>query len=205
MEDFMKTIALYATDTMADWEYSYLVAGIAMAREQEPDRYQLKILSDGGGDVTSLGGVHIVPDGDLADLDTSELAALILPGGTWGEGHANVLTLAVDVLGQGIPVGAICGATLGLARYSALNSRPHTSNAPEFLAAATEYTGQQHYRDERTVSDGTLVTAPGTAPLEFAKAVFEALELFPQPVIDAWYGLYSTGEKKYYDQLVGAE
>ena len=28
MEDFMKTIALYATDTMADWEYSYLVAGI---------------------------------------------------------------------------------------------------------------------------------------------------------------------------------
>ena len=47
----MKTIALYATDTMADWEYSYLVAGIAMAREQAPGRYQLKILSDGGGDV----------------------------------------------------------------------------------------------------------------------------------------------------------
>ena len=33
----MTTIALYATDTMADWEYGYLTAGLAMAREQDPD------------------------------------------------------------------------------------------------------------------------------------------------------------------------
>lgn len=202
----MKTIVLYATDTMADWEYAYITTGIAMAREQGSDRFQLRTLSDGGGDVTTLGGLHLVPDGDLADLDVSELAALVLPGGgTWGQGHANVLKLAVDALGQGIPVGAICGATLGLARYGALNGRPHTSNALEFITAADEYTGQQHYREERTVRDGTLITAPGTAPLEFAKAMFEALELFPQAIIDAWYGLYSTGEKKYHDLLVGAE
>ncbi|MGA9871314.1 MAG: thiamine biosynthesis protein ThiJ, partial [Rhodococcus sp. (in: high G+C Gram-positive bacteria)] len=67
----MTTIALYATDTMADWEYSYIVAGVAMAREQGSDRYQLKVVSDGRAEVTSLGGMHIRPDGDLADLDTS--------------------------------------------------------------------------------------------------------------------------------------
>lgn len=202
----MKTIVLYATDTMADWEYAYITTGIAMAREQGSDRFQLKTLSDGGGNVTTLGGLHLVADGDLADLDASELAALVLPGGgTWGDGHAHVLKLAVDALTRGIPVGAICGATLGLARYGALNDRPHTSNAPEFVSGAAGYSGEQHYREERTVSDGTLVTAPGTAPLEFAKAMFEVLELFPQPIIDAWYGLYSTGEKKYHDLLVGAE
>jgi len=200
-----KNIVLYATDTMADWEYSYLVAGIAMANEQGDERYRLLVLSDGGGQVTSLGGIKILPDGDLADLDTADVAALILPGGaTWGEGHDKVLGLAVELLDRGVAVGGICGATLGLARFGVLNSRPHTSNAPEFLTAAEQYTGTDRYRDERTVADGTLITAPGTAPLEFAKAVFEALELFPQSIVDAWYGLYTTGEKRYYEQLAGA-
>lgn len=202
----MTTIALYATDTMADWEYAYITTGIAMAREQGDDRYELKVLSDGGGTVTTLGGLKLQTDGDLADRESSELAALILPGGgTWGQGHTKVLDLAVNLLGEGIPVGAICGATLGLARTGALNDRPHTSNALEFLTAADEYAGSANYRDERTVADGNLVTAPGTAPLEFAKAVFERLELFPQPIVDAWYGLYSTGEKKYFEQLQGAQ
>ncbi|MGA9870593.1 MAG: DJ-1/PfpI family protein, partial [Rhodococcus sp. (in: high G+C Gram-positive bacteria)] len=136
----------------------------------------------------------------------SELAALILPGGdTWGSGHANVLELAAEMVKRDVPIGAICGATLGLARHGLLDARRHTSNALEFLQAAPEYAGAEHYSDERVVVDGTVVTAPGTAPLEFAKALFELLELFPQPVIDAWYGLYKTGERKYYDQLVGAE
>ena len=37
-----------------------------------------------------------------------------------------------------------------------------------------------------------------------AKAVFEALGVLPEPVIDAWYGLYTTGERRFYDALVGA-
>nr|WP_296771622.1 DJ-1/PfpI family protein [Rhodococcus sp. (in: high G+C Gram-positive bacteria)] len=202
----MKTIALYATDTMADWEYGYLVAGVAMAREQGDDRYQLTVVSDGGDEVTSLGGMHIRPDGAVVDLETSELAALILPGGnTWDAEHDAVLGLAGEALDRGTPVGGICGATLGLARIGILNDRPHTSNALEFLGTATEYSGSEHYRDERTVVSGSLVTAPGTAPLEFAKALFEMLELFPPPVIDAWYGLYTTGEKKYFDQLQGEQ
>ncbi|MDN5804989.1 MAG: hypothetical protein L0H26_10475, partial [Microlunatus sp.] len=36
------------------------------------------------------------------------------------------------------------------------------------------------------------------------RAVFEALEVFPSPVLDAWYGLYTTGERRFYDALVGA-
>ncbi|ORI25346.1 DJ-1/PfpI family protein [Rhodococcus sp. 1168] len=199
----MKTIALYALDTMADWEYGYLVAGIAMARQQGSSRYELKVVSDGGGAVTTAGGIRVLPDGDVADLDVESLAALVLPGGdTWGEGHTAVLALARTAIERAIPVGAICGATLGLARTGALNARPHTSNALEFISGATEYTGSEHYRDLRVVSDHSLVTAPGTAALQFTKAMFELLELFPEPIIEAWYGLYSTGERKFYDQLV---
>lgn len=200
----MSTIVLYATDTMADWEYSYLVAGVAMARERGDNRYELRVLSDDGQEVTTLGGLHVRPDGDLSDLDTESVAALVLPGGnTWNEGHEKVLGLASALVEKGTPVGGICGATLGLARTGLLNAKKHTSNALEFLTSATEYSGSLYYEDARVAVDGTLVTAPGTAPLEFSKAIFELLQLFPQPIVDAWYGLYSTGEKKYYDVLAG--
>ncbi|MGB2720673.1 MAG: DJ-1/PfpI family protein [Rhodococcus sp. (in: high G+C Gram-positive bacteria)] len=199
----MTTIALYATDTMADWEYGYLTAGLAMAREQDPDANRLIVVSETGEAVTTKGGLRITPDVALADLPI--LDALILPGAdTWDSGHDTVLKVAVELVAAGNPVAAICGATLGLARTGLLDDRPHTSNAAEFLTQATEYRGAEHYREEKAVTDGTVITAGGVHPLEFAKLVFERLNVFPQPVVDAWYGLYTTGERKYYDQLAGA-
>lgn len=199
----MTTIALYVTDTMADWEYGYLVAGLAMAREQDPAANQLIIASETGETVTSMGGLVVTPDAALADLPT--LDALILPGAnTWDSGHDAVLRLAAKLAAAGDVVAAICGATLGLARTALLDDRPHTSNAPDFLTQTAEYHGADHYREDKAVSDGTVITAGATAPIEFAKLVFERLNVFPQPVVDAWYGLYTTGERKYYDQLMGA-
>ena len=199
----MTTIALYATDTMADWEYGYLTAGLAMAREQDPDANRLIVASETGEAVTTMGGLRIAPEVALADLPS--LDALILPGAnSWDSGHDGALSLAGKLVAAGTPVAAICGATLGLARVGLLDDRPHTSNAAEFLTQTTEYRGAEHYREEKAVSDGTVITAGGVHPLEFAKLVFERLNVFPQPVVDAWYGLYTTGERKYYDQLAGA-
>ena len=101
-------------------------------------------------------------------------------------------------------VAAICGATYGLARAGLLDDRDHTSNAADFLAGVPGYGGADHYQEARAVHDRGLITAPATAPVDFARAVFEALEVFPEPVIEAWYGLYTTGERRFYDALVGA-
>jgi putative intracellular protease/amidase len=195
----MKTVALYATDTMADWEYGYVVAGLSKA-----DGFRLVVASDGPTDeVRTMGGLRIRPDTTLEDVRNAD--ALILPGAqTWDHGHDAALSLAASVLDDGVPVAAICGATLGLARAGILNDRRHTSNAAEFLTQATEYAGADHYVEARTVKDGALITAPATAPVDFAKAVFEALDVFPQHITDAWYGLYTTGDRKYYDQLASA-
>lgn len=202
----MKNVVLYATDTMADWEYGYLLAGLTMAGQAAPGRFQLVVASDGlVENVTTMGGLRLRPDAQIDELKPEDVGILILPGAdTWGGGHQAALGLAGDLLNSGIPVAAICGATLGLARAGLLDGRTHTSNAPEFLRGVSGYKGADHYRAEKTVSDGNLITAPATAPIEFAKAVFERLELFPQPIIDAWYGLYTTGDKKYFDQLSGA-
>ncbi|MCE0538524.1 DJ-1/PfpI family protein [Kineosporia rhizophila] len=202
----MTNVVLYATDTMADWEYGYLTAGLAMADEDVPGGVGLTVASVGGKAVTTAGRLTVQPGADLAGLDPEQIDLLVLPGGdTWGEGHDEVLALARTLVQNGRPVAGICGGTRGLARAGLLNQWRHTSNALEALAGTENYTGQDLDQEARTVVDGNVITAPGTAPLEFAKAVFEVLGVFPQPVIDAWYGLYTTGERKYYDLLVGGE
>ena len=200
-----QTVVFYATDTMADWEYGYALAGFAMAEQQLPGRFRVVVASENGQPVTSMGGLQVAPAAALTDLDPDEVAALILPGAEiWTEGHDAALGLARQLRAEAKVVAAICGATYGLARAGLLNDQPHTSNAAEYVAAAPGYTGGEHYREARTISDGGLITAPATAPVDFAKAIFEALQVFPQPVIDAWYGLYTTGERRFYDALVGA-
>lgn len=201
-----KDVVLYATTTMADWEYGYLVAGLAMANQSAPGRFRLLVTSDGASEeVRTMGGLRIRPDGRLSGVDPSQVAALVLPGAsTWDAGHDAVLGLATELLRRDVTVAGICGATLGLARAGLLNDRVHTSNAPEFLTSAAEYSGADHYVAEKVAVDGRLITAPATAPIDFAKAVFETLQVFPPPIIDAWYGLYTTGERRYYDQLIGA-
>lgn len=201
----MRDVILYATDTMADWEYGYLTAGLAMANEQLPARFRLRVLADQPGEVTTLGQLRLRPEGDLGDVDVDRTALLVLPGAaTWEDGHEQALGLAQTLLGRGVPVAAICGATYGLARVGLLDSRPHTSNAAEYLAASG-YRGGDHYVDEPVVDDDGLITAAATAPVDFAAAVFRRLEVFPTEVVDAWHGLYTTGERRYYDMLVGAE
>jgi transcriptional regulator GlxA family with amidase domain len=201
----MQDVVLYATDTMADWEYAYLTTGLAMAAEQGSERFRLRVLADGQQEVTTAGRLRLRTDGDLNEVDLDDVALLVLPGAdTWSDGQERVLDLARTLLERGTPVAGICGATYGLARAGLLDSRPHTSNAPDFLAQSG-YAGADHYRDERVVDDGGLITAPATAPVDFSAAIFRRIELFPPEIIDAWYGLYTTGERRYYDALVGAE
>ena len=199
----MNDVVLYATDTMADWEYSYLTAGLAMAAEQEPDRFRLRVLADGQDEVTTKGRLRLRTDGALDDVASEDVALLVLPGAdTWSDGHGRVLDLARVLLERHTPVAGICGATYGLARAGLLDDRAHTSNALDFLLPSG-YAGAGRYRDERVVVDGDVITAPATAPVDFAAAVFRRLELFPPATIDAWYGLYTTGERRWFDALVG--
>ena len=201
----MQDVVLYATDTMADWEYAHLTTGLAMAAEQQADRFQLRVLADGQDEVRTAGRLRLRADGDLGVADVESVALLVLPGAdTWFAGHDRVLTLARALLDKGTPVAGICGATYGLARAGLLDSREHTSNARDFLEPSG-YAGAGRYREERVVEDGNLITAPATAPVDFSAAIFRRLELFPPNIVDAWYGLYTTGDQRYFDALVGAQ
>ena len=50
--------------------------------------------------------------------------------------------------------------------------------------------------------DGNLITAAGTAPLEFACRIFERLDVFSPATLEAWYLLHKEKRAEYYDALV---
>jgi putative intracellular protease/amidase len=198
-----QTIHCFILDTLADWEPGFAVAGINNPDGQKnPGRYQLRTVAAAGNPVTTIGGLRIQPDLTLDQLNPAESAMLILPGGeSWDTGgNVEAVEKAKAFLAAGVPVAAICGATAGLARGGILDTRKHTSNAPEYLAA-TGYKGGHLYQVADAVSDQDVITASAMKSLEFAREIFRRLELYEENVLAAWYGLFKTGDPKYYAEL----
>src|SRR3546814_9109876 len=72
-------------------------------------------------------------------------------------------------MATGQPLAAICGATVALAHAGLLDDHAHTSNSLKFLRDnAPAYGGGAHYREATVVSEGGIVTAPGSSPVGFA-------------------------------------
>jgi putative intracellular protease/amidase len=198
------TVHMAVYDTLADWEVGYATAHINSANwQREPGRHRVVTVGESGGPVTTMGGLRITPDLALADLRPADSAMLILPGaGTWMSGGNGAFADAARAfLDAGVPVAAICGATGGLAAAGLLDDRPHTSNAPEFLAAVG-YAGAAHYRHEPAVTDGDLITASGTQPVEFARSVFARLDLYEPDVLASWVKLYGHNDPAGFFELM---
>ncbi|MFF0493835.1 type 1 glutamine amidotransferase family protein [Nocardia sp. NPDC004068] len=192
----MRTAHVAVYDTFADWEPGYVTAQINRGLwQREPGSWRVVTVGPSREPVTSMGGLRVLPDLALDELAPADSALLLLPGSdTWVTGELAAFgRKAREFLDAGVPVAAICGATFGLAREGLLDDRDHTSNAAEFLAASG-YSGAARYVAEPAVCDGDLITASGTKPVEFARAIAARLDLYEPRVLDAWYDLYGHND-----------
>jgi putative intracellular protease/amidase len=196
-------LALY--DTLADWEAGHLLAELRTGRFTGTS-FDVVTVAESGEPITTMGGVRMVPDMLLADLEPAGSDLLILPGGAiWdGGGGGAFADAARRFLDAGIPVAAICGATAGLARAGLLDERDHTSAAAEYLAA-TGYAGGHRYVDERAVVDGDLVTAGPQSPVQFARATLARLGLASERTLEAYEDVFHRGDPAGYPVLMQAE
>jgi putative intracellular protease/amidase len=199
-------VHLFVFDSMSDWETGYAVAGINNPQFQKsPGSYRIRSVALKKAPVITIGGIRIQPDLVLEDISPTDSAMFIVPGGTaWDEGkNTEAVEVAGTFLTHGVPVAAICGATAGLARGGLLDTRRHTSNAREYLAA-TKYLGAELYEDASAVTDDNLITASAMAPVDFAYHIFRYLDIYAPPVLEAWYGLFKTGRAEYFGELMKA-
>jgi putative intracellular protease/amidase len=185
-----KKVYVLVFDGFADWEPAHALCGITMS-----GKHEIVTVGFTKEAVRSMGGLKVLPEGTLEEVNVKEADLLILPGGTmWEQGSSpKVVELLQKLKIASVPVAAICGATLEVARAGLTKGVRHSSNALEFLKILPDYKDEAFYVSEPAVSDGLLITSGGVYSLEFAKEIFRRLETFDEAKIDAWFNLYKHG------------
>ncbi len=202
---FISTVVHFFVDIRR--EVAYLNAELYSKRYFKKGHRPIKLvtISNSKAPIITMGGLRVIPNIEFDECNIEETAALILPGGnTWTESiHQPIIKMAAQCLEGDAVVGAICGATIGLAQNGLLNQRWHTSNDLEYLKmTCPNYTGESYYKKELAVTDRNLITATGIAPLEFTLHILKALDVFSDQTLNAWYNLYKTHENKYFYELM---
>lgn len=191
-----KTVLFVILEQYADWEYSFLATALQDRIQDKTSPYEVKTLSTSQTPIQSIGGFTTLPD-YCVEYYPADFAALILVGGmSWRTEEAKrVAPILNQAYSDGKVVGAICDATVFLGMHGLLNNKKHTSNTLDDLmeAAQDAYTGKENYQNEQAVRDGNLITANGTAHLEFTKEVLTALDAYPAEYIEENYQFYKLG------------
>jgi putative intracellular protease/amidase len=205
----MRTLYLYTPDTLADWEAGHVLAELHSGRYfRDPSlRYNVIPCGRTKDTVTTMGGLNISPEVLVADIQPQDGDLLLLPGAdTWlAPEQEEVIRKTDDLLSRGMVVGAICGATMGLANAGLLDCRPHTSNDLATLKMfCNNYRGERYYVNEPAVTDGNLITASGLAPVEFAYHIFRRLGVMAPATLEAWHGLLTTRKPEYFYSLMAS-
>ncbi|MGB3876335.1 MAG: DJ-1/PfpI family protein [Shinella zoogloeoides] len=184
-----KRLAIVLTEGYADWECALL-----MATARGDCGAETVVLTPGGADVTSLGGLAVKSAGKAEAAMPADFDVLVVCGGTiWQSGAAPDLSAPVGrFVDAGKPVAAICDATLEFARLGLFDTRAHTGNySGQIGKLVPDYRGAVHYRDQpQAVNDRGVITASGAAPATFAREILEAIGLGSSELRDylAMYG-----------------
>jgi putative intracellular protease/amidase len=199
-----RTAHVLLIDRVADWEPGHLLTELSTGRfTGEP--WEVVGVATTTDPVPTMGGLRWLPDVRLADLDPADSDLLVMPGGMgWRpETEAPYVEVASRFLDAGVPVAAICGATEALARAGLLDHRPHTSAAPEALAA-TGYGGADLYVEQRAVAQDGLVTAGPQSPVQFARATLALLGLMPEEKLEAYEAVFHRSDPSGYAVLMAS-
>lgn len=202
-----KIIYIYVLDTLADCEIGYVLQAISMQNMIKESKYIIKTVGIRKEPIKTLGGLTLIPDISITEINENEIVALLLPGAnTWhDEEQKLILEKANLYVKRGILVAAICGATLALAELGILNNHAHTSNSIEYLSMfSKKYKGQSLYINELSVINDNVITASSAGSLLWAKQIIEYLNIYSAKTIQAWYNYYLTGDAKYYVKLMSS-
>jgi len=202
-----KTVYLYVLPAMADWEPGQAIAELQSGRFfAVTERFMVKTVALTKEPVVTMGGVKIVPDCSLSEVTIDKAALLILPGSDdwqWPQ-HEAALKLAQQFLKASVHVAAICGAVEAMAKAGMLDDVKHTATSLDYLKMSfPTYHGEAHFQHELAYTDGRLITAGSTAPVEFAQHILAALKVMSPEALEHWYGFYGKHNEASLMQLFG--
>lgn len=186
LSDYAAHEVVYLSQAVASDEYAL----------KENPKYVNKVVAPTMEPVKSIGGFLTLPDSSFESIP-DDYAALVLIGGFgWATPVAEqVAPIVRNAIARGKIVGAICNAASFMAKCGFLNNVRHTGNGLEQLKlwGGENYANPEGYANVQAVSDKNIVTANGSASLEFAKELLLLLENDSPERIEMYYQFNKQG------------
>ena len=186
LPDYAAHEVVYLSQAIASDEYAL----------KENPKYINKVVAPSMEPVKSIGGFRTLPDYSFGTMP-DDYAALVLIGGFgWATPVAeSVLPIVRKAIEESKIVGAICNGASFMAKWGFLNAVKHTGNGLEQLKlwGGKNYTNPDGYVHAQAVSDRNIVTANGSASLEFARELLLLLENDTPERIEMYYQFNKQG------------
>jgi len=182
---------LLVFDGLADWEPAH-----ALCEINKSGKFEIVAAGFSRAPVVTMAGLRLTPDITIDEIDPGGASLFILPGGDMWEKKSDerLKALLRRLHQQGVPIAAICGATLEIARAGLTQGIRHTSNAREYLQAMVpDYKDGDLYVDELAVADHNIITASGLGCVEFAREVIRRLSLYSEADTQIWFEMFKHG------------
>jgi len=180
-----KEVLVFIFDGYADWESAYVCSEL-----NAPETgYAIKTISLDKKPKTSMGGFCILPDYSVDDFPFDFSMLILIGGNAWIKQQNNAVLPVVEyAVRKQIPIGAICNAANFMAENGYLDQIKHSGNTLEFMKTqALHYKGEQNFVQKQAVCDSGIITANGSATLEFAKEILLLLKVKPEFEVFKWY------------------
>ncbi|MGB8580685.1 MAG: DJ-1/PfpI family protein [Candidatus Sulfotelmatobacter sp.] len=182
---------VFIFDGLADWE-----PALALCEIRKSGKYDVLTLGRSRQTVTTMAGLKVTVDLTMDEIEPGEVAVFIVPGGNpWEDGPDRKLDELLQRLhAEKILIGALCGATLEIARAGLTAGIRHTSNAKNYLKKMVpEYNDESFYVEELAVTDRRIITASGLGSVEFAREVIHELNIYNESDALIWFEMFKKG------------
>jgi putative intracellular protease/amidase len=182
---------LLVFDGLADWEPAH-----ALCEINKSGVFDVVTAGFSHAQVSTMAGLKLTPEITIEDVSPASASIFILPGGDMWEkkSHERLHTLLRQLHEKNVPIAAICGATLEIARAGLTRGIRHTSNARGYLQAMVpDYKDGDLYVDELAVADKNIITASGLGSIEFAREVIKLLHLYSEADTQIWFEMFKHG------------
>lgn len=191
----MKTALILLLNDYADWEVAYVSSTINMSEE-----WTVKTIST-QKEVKSIGGLTTKIDYLLEEIPSRYDLLILIGGNSWTNDYSDIINLVNHTLNNNIILGAICGSVDFMARNGLLNNFKHTGNDLSLWNTFDQYSNKDEFQFKQAVRDKNLVTANGTAPIEFEQLILESIDYAEKNEIEKIIYLHRHGfydySKKY--------
>ncbi|HVF26635.1 MAG TPA: DJ-1/PfpI family protein, partial [Pyrinomonadaceae bacterium] len=168
----------------------------ALCEIRRSGKYDVVAVGFSDDPVTTMGGLRVLPDITLDAVNPAEAAIFILPGGDMWEQKSSEEVIGVlrQLHSAEVPIAAICGATLEVARAKLTRNVRHTSNAKDYLKEFVgDYGDEEFYVDELAVSDNNIITASGLGGVEFGREIIRRLNIYSEADTKVWFEMFKHG------------